>query len=88
MSTRPASDDVADRALEGERAGIVGDDAAHAGRNLFGAAGLEVECPVVRDVVGHQGQCISGSGTGRCAERKSKSQPSSACPMWAENIAP
>ena len=38
-----APDDVAERALEGERPGIVGDDAAHARRDLFGAAGLEIE---------------------------------------------
>jgi hypothetical protein len=48
-----ATDDVADRALERERSRIVGDDAADAGRDLFGAAGFEVEDSVVRDVVAH-----------------------------------
>ena len=38
-----APEDVAERALEGERPGIVGDDAAHARHDLLGAAGLEVE---------------------------------------------
>ena len=50
-----APDDVADRPLEGERPGVVGDDAAHAGRDLLGAAGLQVEDLVVRDVVSHAG---------------------------------
>ncbi len=52
-----APDDVADRTLEGERPGIVGDDAAHAWRNLFGAAGLEIENAIVRDVFGHASLC-------------------------------
>ena len=38
-----AADDVAHRALEGERPGIVGDHGAHARRNLPHPVGLEIE---------------------------------------------
>ena len=48
-----AADDVAHRALEGERARIIGDDGAHAGRHVGGAAGHQIECLVVSDVVAH-----------------------------------
>ena len=48
-----AADDVADRALEGERARIVGRNRAHQRRHLFHRVGLEIERLVERDVVGH-----------------------------------
>ena len=48
-----AADDVTHRALEGERAGIVGDQRAHARRDLFGLAGHEIEGLVERNVVAH-----------------------------------
>ena len=48
-----AADDIADRALEGERPGIVGDDRAHAGRDLLRPAGHEVKDFVVLDVLAH-----------------------------------
>ena len=48
-----AADDVADRALEGERARIVGGHRAHQRRHLFHRVGLEIERLVERDVVGH-----------------------------------
>ena len=68
IATLPRADDVAERALEGERPGIVGDDAAHAGRDLLGAAGREVEAPVVGDVVGHAGplRCCRVPARSRC----------------------
>src|SRR5262249_26303969 len=50
-----ATDDVADRALERERARIVGQDAANAGRDLFGASWRQVEILVERNVVGDAG---------------------------------
>ena len=52
-----APDDVADRPLEGERPRVVGDDAAHAGRDLLGAARLQLKSPVVRDVVAMRDLC-------------------------------
>ena len=48
-----AADDVAQRALEGERARIVAQDAPHAGHDLLDHAGREVEGSVEGDVVGH-----------------------------------
>ena len=48
-----AADDVADRALEGERARIVGRHRTHQRRHLFRPVGLEIERLVERDVVGH-----------------------------------
>ena len=50
-----AAHDVADRPLEGEWPRVVGDDAANARRDLFGAAGLKLENLVVRNVVSHAG---------------------------------
>ena len=48
-----AADDVAHRALERERAGIVGDDRAHARRDVAHPVGLEIERLVERNVVVH-----------------------------------
>ncbi len=48
-----AADDVADRACEGERAGIVGHDRPHVRRDLFRSAGYEIEALVIGDVVAH-----------------------------------
>ena len=48
-----AADDVADRALEGERARIVAQDAPHARHRLVDLAGNELELLVVWDVFGH-----------------------------------
>src|SRR5580658_4381229 len=48
-----AADDVADRALERERARIVGGHRAHQRRHLFHPVGLEIERLVERDVIGH-----------------------------------
>ena len=50
-----APDDVADRALEGEWSRVVGNDAANAWSDFFGAAGLELKNLVVRNVVSHAG---------------------------------
>ena len=48
-----AADDVAHRALEGERARIVGHHGADAGRHLACGVGLEIERFVEGDVVAH-----------------------------------
>ncbi len=48
-----AADDVGQRALERERAGIIGEHTPHAGRNLVHRVGREVEALVEGDVVGH-----------------------------------
>ncbi len=48
-----AADDVADRALEGERARVVAHDAAHAGHHLVHRFGGEIELLVEGDVVAH-----------------------------------
>ena len=48
-----AADDVAHRAFEGERAGIVGHDRADARRDLAHRVGREVERLVEGDVLGH-----------------------------------
>src|ERR1051325_314350 len=48
-----ASDDVADRAFEGERARVVRDDAAYARGELLGAAGRQLEHLIIWDVVSH-----------------------------------
>ena len=48
-----AADDVADRAREGERAGIVAHDPSHQRRHLVDHAGSEIKALVERDVVGH-----------------------------------
>jgi hypothetical protein len=48
-----APDDVADRALEGERARIVGKKSPHPGRGLVDLAGREIQRLVEWDVVGH-----------------------------------
>ena len=47
------ADDVADRALEGERPGIVAQDAADAGHHLLDLAGREIEGLVEGNVVAH-----------------------------------
>ena len=49
-----APDDVADGALEGERARIVAQHPPHARRNLFGHTGRQIEAPVEADVVFHR----------------------------------
>jgi hypothetical protein len=49
-----AADDVAHRALEGERAGIVAQDAPDAGRYLLDLARREIESLVEGDVVAHR----------------------------------
>ena len=57
-----AADDVTHRALEGERARIIGDHRAHAGRDLRHRVGLEIESLVERDVVAHASKpCFIGS---------------------------
>ena len=48
-----AADDVAHRALEGERTRIVAQDAPHAGHHLLDLPGRQVEALVERDVVAH-----------------------------------
>src|SRR5580700_342302 len=47
------ANDVTDRALIGERAGIVGDQRAHLRRYLFHLPGYEIEALVERRIVGH-----------------------------------
>ena len=47
------ADDVTDRALEGERPGIVRHHAAHAGHDLLDRVGREVEIFIEGNVVGH-----------------------------------
>src|SRR4051794_29301996 len=49
-----ASDDVADRALEGEWPRIVCDNPANPRRDLFGAAGFQIEDLIIGDVVRHE----------------------------------
>jgi hypothetical protein len=49
----PAPDDIAHRALERERARIVGEQPAHAGRDFLNLAGLEIERAIERNVVCH-----------------------------------
>src|SRR4029079_931484 len=56
-------DDVADRTLEGERAGVVRHDTADARRDLFGEAGFESEDPVVWNVVCHAGYLVEELST-------------------------
>src|ERR1700720_2326176 len=51
---RAAADDVTHRALEGERARIIGDHGTHPRRDLGDAVGLEIESLVERDVVAHE----------------------------------
>ena len=48
-----AADDVAHRALEGERARIIAEHAPHAGHGLVDLTGREVEAFVEGNVVGH-----------------------------------
>ena len=48
-----AAEDVGHRALVGERAGIVAQDAAHARHHLLDLPGRQVEALVERDVVAH-----------------------------------
>src|SRR5579863_2844157 len=50
-----AADDVADGTLEGERAGIIGDQRPHPWRHVSRMAGNEVEYLIVGDVVAHAG---------------------------------
>ena len=47
------ADHIRERALEGERPAIVGENAAHAWHDLLGMAGREVERSVESDIVGH-----------------------------------
>ena len=49
-----AADDVAHRPLEGERARVVAQQAAHARRDLLDPAGRQVEALVESDVVAHE----------------------------------
>jgi hypothetical protein len=49
------ADDVAERALEGERPGIIGHHPAHAGHDLIDRVRGEIEILVEGDVVGHGG---------------------------------
>jgi hypothetical protein len=48
-----AADDVAHRAFEGERAGIIGDDRADTRRNLAHPVGFEIEGLIEGNVVVH-----------------------------------
>ena len=50
----PAPDDIGHRAFEGERARVVAQDAAHAGRYLVHLVRCEVEAPVEGNVVAHR----------------------------------
>ena len=53
MATLPFADDVADGALEGERAGIVGHHAAHARHDLVGRVGGKRKRLVEGNVLAH-----------------------------------
>ena len=59
-----AADNVADRAREGERTGIVGDDRPYVRRHLFRSTGQEIEGLVVGDVVAHAGNSHVTSARG------------------------
>ena len=71
-----AADDVAHRALEGERARIVGDDGAHARRHLGGAGPARDRSLVVADVVAHSGTSqvgrFAGTGGGASDRRQAR----------------
>ena len=66
-----ATDDVADRALERERAGIVGRHRTYERRHLFCLVGLEIERLVERDVVGHA-RILLKSAANMCTARAAR----------------
>ena len=72
-----AADDVAHRALERERARIVGENTPHAGCDLLGVSGRKIKASVERDVVWHAGlfgktraDARPRTGLGRAVKRR------------------
>jgi hypothetical protein len=89
-----AADDVAHRALEGERAWVVAQHAPHAGHRLIDASGNELEVFVVGDVrrvfLGHRLSYRHSRVAGNMWEHDQQSQatvPRSISPMPKRAIA-
>ena len=56
------AENVGPRAVQGERAGILGDDATDARRDFFGGTVGEIELTAIRDLYGHVLDTCAGLG--------------------------
>ena len=85
-----AADDVAHRALERERSGIIGDHRADLRRNLAYPVGLKVECLIEGDVVAHPALHIICAAKARIRSDPAESRlgriatarPIPSCSLW------